>query len=414
MRLYAFQGIHYDFAGDENPGELVAPPYDQIDDALQERLHRRSEHHFSHLSTPVPANGGDPYENAARTHERWLAEGVIHRDPEPALYPYEILFPDGSRRLGICGLVGIEPEESAVIRPHERTLAKPLADRLALLKRMHVDLEPALLVADDQGELDALLEEDVAGATVLLEHTDAQGYRHRLFQVNTDSRIHAYRETLEHGPGAIADGHHRYQVARQFAREIGAEEGTAAACKLAVVTSLASPALAIDPIHRALTQEPRLDDLHRHVAAHRPWDGPAEGAAFAAAVAEAEEPALGVWLADGTREIWRLDPAEAPGSVSAGAHRLPVVLLHEVVFGTLGLASERWTDGTVLYRSDPGALGRMVQRREVGAAFFLPPMAPTAFAAAIAEGDLLPPKSTRFLPKVMSGLVWGDHGSKLE
>jgi uncharacterized protein (DUF1015 family) len=55
----------------------------------------------------------------------------------------------------------------------------------------------------------------------------------------------------------------------------------------------------------------------------------------------------------------------------------------------------------------------MLGAGEAGTGLWLPPMEPSAFAAAIAHGDMLPPKSTRFLPKVMSGLVWGDHGTKL-
>lgn len=414
MRLFAFQGIHYDLGG-EDPGPLAAPPYDQIDDAQRDRFHARSPHHFTHLSVPVAAEGMDLYEHAARLHERWLAEGVLHREPEPALYPYAIVFPDGRRRLGICALIGIEDPTSEAIRPHERTLAKPLADRLALLETMHADLEPILLVSDDRGRLDELLEEDIDGAPVLIEHTDAEGYRHRLYRIETASRFELYRQALAAGSGAIADGHHRYQVARTFAQKIGAEEGTAPAAKLSVVTSIESPALAIDPIHRALTHEPAPEQLEELAAERTRWPGDpdAEGEDFARAVAEAPGPALGVWLADGRREIWRLDPSQAPEHVGKGARELPVVLLHEVVLAGLGLSADQWTDGTVLYRSDPDALARMIRRGEVGVGFFLPPMEPAAFGTALGDGDLLPPKSTRFLPKVVSGLVWADHGSKL-
>ncbi|HEV7518711.1 MAG TPA: DUF1015 domain-containing protein, partial [Thermoanaerobaculia bacterium] len=58
-------------------------------------------------------------------------------------------------------------------------------------------------------------------------------------------------------------------------------------------------------------------------------------------------------------------------------------------------------------------LYKAIAAGEAGTGFWLPPMQPAAFAAAIAHGDMLPPKSTRFLPKVMSGLVWGDHGTRL-
>ena len=123
-------------------------------------------------------------------------------------------------------------------------------------------------------------------------------------------------------------------------------------------------------------------------------------------MAAAPQPAVGVWPARGKPEILQLDPERAPATTSRGAARLAVVLLHDVLFPALGLEPEAATDGTVVYRSDPAELGRMIAEREVAAGFFLPPMSPAEFAAAIAQGDLLAPKSTRFLPKVYSGLVW--------
>jgi uncharacterized protein (DUF1015 family) len=217
-------------------------------------------------------------------------------------------------------------------------------------------------------------------------------------------------------PSAIADGHHRYKVAQRFAAETGAVPGTAATAKLVVVTSLDSPALTIDPIHRALVAAVDLDRLAAAIsvtgARRQIWEGEG-GEALAAAVAAAPQPALGIWTAGHRPEIWRLDPAQGPASMPAGGRDLAVLLLHQLVFPALGLAAEAATDGTVLYRSDPAVLYRMIAAGEAGTGLWLPPMQPAAFAAAIANGDMLPPKSTRFLPKVMSGLVWAGHGARL-
>ena len=89
------------------------------------------------------------------------------------------------------------------------------------------------------------------------------------------------------------------------------------------------------------------------------------------------------------------------------------MLLQEVVYPRLGFAATAATDGTVIYRSDPAELHRMVVAGEIAAGLWLPPMTPVEFGAAIAHGDLLPPKSTRFLPKVFSGLVWARHDAHL-
>jgi uncharacterized protein (DUF1015 family) len=408
MRLFAFEGLRYTpRAGDA--GELAAPPYDQINDSLRDRFHARSPHQFVHLTRPVAMEGGDPYQYAKALHHRWMEEGFVERDSRPALYPYVIELADGGRRLGLCGLV--ELADAQVIRPHEHTLDKPLADRLALLEAMHVDLEPVFLLSEDGGRLDALLAEDLQSAQPLVRHRDADGHFHVLFRIDDPARIALYQETLD-VPSAIADGHHRYKVAQRFAQSHGAKPGTAAAAKLAVVTSLDAPALTIDPIHRALKDPADLAKLAGVPARTETFRG-AGGADFAAAVAAAPQPALGVRVHGREPEIWQLDPTTVPDVPSPGVPQLAVELFQKTILSALGLPPEAATDGTVVYRSDPEELWRQVASGELGTGFWLPPMQPAAFAAAIAGGDMLPPKSTRFLPKVMSGLVWADHDSKL-
>ncbi|MEA2604029.1 MAG: hypothetical protein QOF89_5021 [Acidobacteriota bacterium] len=407
MRLYAFEGIHYTpRAGDADDadaaGHLAAPPYDQINDALRDRFHVQSPHQFVHLSKPVAPEGGDPYHFAAALHRRWLAEGIIARDPRPAIYPYVIELTGGNEpggeRLGVLGLVRYE--DPAVIRPHEQTLDKPLADRAALLEAMRVDLEPVLLLSEDQGRLDALLREDLAGAHPLVRHRDAEGHFHVIYRVDDPARIARYREVLD-VPSAIADGHHRYKVGQRFAREHGAAPDTAAAAKLAVITSLDSPALTIDPIHRAFKEPIDIARLAGVAASAQPFHGKS-GLAFAAAVAAAPQPAFGFWVRGHEPEIWYV-----------AQPRLAVEIFQDTVLPGLGLPSEASTDGTVVYRSDPDELWSQMAAGDLGTGVWLPPMQPAAFAAAIAGGQMLPAKSTRFLPKVMSGLVWADHESKL-
>lgn len=407
MRLFAFEGIRYTpAAGDV--AELAALPYDQINDSLRIRYHVKSPQQFVHLTRPVAAPGGNEYENAAALHRQWLEEGFIHRDERPALYPYVIELKEGGQRLGVCALVGLE--DASVIRPHEKTLDKPLADRLHLLETMRVDLEPAFFLSEDGGRLDELVREDAHGAP-LVRHEDPDGHFHLLYKVEDPARIALYKEAVA-GPAAIADGHHRYKVAQRFAESHHPAAGTAATTKLAVVTSIQAPGLTIDPIHRALREPIDLAKMAGVPAATEPFRGNS-GQEFAAAVAAATQPALGVWVAGREPEIWMLDPTKVPDATNPGQPQLVVELFQKTVLSALGLTPEAETDGTVVYRSSPDELYQQVEKGELGTGFFLPPMAPTEFAAAIADGSLLPPKSTRFLPKVMSGLVWADHDSKL-
>lgn len=411
MRLFAFQGLRYARPSVEiDP--LAAQPYDQLDDAARDELHAISPHQFSHLTKPLADEGGDAYGAAARLHTSWMGDGVVLRDDEPSLYISLTELADGGRRLGVCGLAGLEAPDAGIIRPHEETLAKPLADRVALLEATKIDLEPVFFLSQDEGRLEALIKDDLDGAETVAEHTDADGHRHRLYRIHASERIAAYQKLLAPLPVAIADGHHRYQTARLYAEQSGATQGSAASAKMAVITSLSSPGLTIDPIHRALRQTIDVAAAAHLVVETHPV-GAKDMSELAAAVAIAPQPALGVWKVGRLPEIWQLDPSQAGDAIPENAKRLSVSLLHGVVLPALGLGESAATDGTVVYRSDPAQLSEQLAAGDLKVGFALPPMSPTEFAGAIANGDMLPPKATRFLPKLISGLVWADHQSKL-
>ena len=196
------------------------------------------------------------------------------------------------------------------------------------------------------------------------------------------------------------------------AAAIRAEGASASAAKLAVITSLDSPGLTIDPIHRALRAPVGLDSPQVAVVDRTDWNG-GSGREFAAAVAAAPQPAIGVLTRGHPPQIWRLDPATGPEALPPAASDLAVVLLHHSVFPAWGIDADNAVDGTVLYRSNPDELWETTLDGSLATGFFLPPMTTAGFAGAIANGDVLPPKSTRFLPKLVSGLVWSRHDTEV-
>jgi len=411
MQIYAFEGFHFTpKVGDG--GKLAAPPFDQIDARMRDALHARSQYHYSWFTRPIARGGDNEYEAAAFLHAKWLEDGIVARDAEPALYPYVIDAAGEPQRLGLLTAIDVGTPERSVLRPHEQTVDKPLEDRLALLRETRIDPEPVMLIADDQGALERLLAEDVASTKAFVSHVDALGRRHSLHRVTDPSRIERYKEAVAGRAATIADGHHRCRTAQLYARETGARQGTVAATKMAVLWSLESRSLRIDPIHRAL-RRPFDPALAAGLALDRRPAGARGGRAIADAVAAAESPTIGVWARGGEPELWRLDASKSPPGTPGRPDAMPVVLLHWMVLPAAGFKAQSGTDGTTVYVDDPDALFDRVDRGEVEAGFWLPPMAPSEFADAVAQGDLLPPKSTRFLPKLISGMVWVGHDARL-
>ncbi|MEM9293099.1 MAG: DUF1015 domain-containing protein [Acidobacteriota bacterium] len=422
MKIYAFEGFRFTSQVGE-AGEQGAPPFDQINEQRAQEFHARSPHHFAHLTRPAPENAergitGSTYQRAASTHQQWLASGAVVRDGKPALYPYIIEVADGTRRIGVCALVGVEPEGSTVIRPHEHTLDKPFADRLEMTRTTEIDLEPVMFLADDPQTLEDLVLQDAAGSEPAVTHRDDDGNLHKLWVQDNPERILAYQRELANRPAAIADGHHRYKVARTYAEQTHAAPGTAAGAKMTVLFSLHSKDVVIDPIHRALGAGLDLASLHPMLAS-RGTVTVSSGAEFAALIAQEDNPvarpALGILTADGHTEIWHLDPRRMPEGRAPGADRLAVCHLHWSLLPQLGLSEANYLDGTVIYRSFPDELWTQVKNpnNPLAVGIFLPPMSGPLFGHAVSKGDVLPAKSTRFLPKLASGLVWVGHDAKL-
>lgn len=408
MQIYPFKGLRYtDQAAPV--GHLASPPYDQIDPVLGSQLHRNPRH-FSHLTVPrgMPAQGS--YDEAAALHSKWLREGLISPEPQPCFYPYEILSSNGDRRLGLTALIGLEDLASGSILGHEQTVTETIAERLSHLRTVRADLEPIFLLCDDAGRLDRILAEEVGHLEPCMRHQDLSGHRHTLFKLDDKDRIGRLQSLLTPLGAMIADGHHRYEVASRYAEEIDARAGTPAAAKLSVISSLASEGVVIDPVHRGLSATVDLNQAD--VEIRKAWTGD-DGTAFAEAVNTAKQPALGVWDGRGAPEIWRLvsggGSPEGPGPALSSS----VYLLHHHLYPKLGLSPEATTDGSTLYRSDPQNLWEEVRRHDIPVGFWLPSMSTEAFASAVDMRLTLPPKSTRFLPKLVSGLVWASHESKL-
>jgi uncharacterized protein (DUF1015 family) len=272
MRIFPFRGTRYTTANGD-PGRLAAPPYDQIDDETRARLHAESLQ-FCQLTVPDPEARPDPAHHSADLHRGWLEAGVIARDPEAGVYPYEILTAEGGLRLGLCALVGLETPASGIVVPHEQTVSRFVEDRLHMLRTTGCDLEPILILVDDRGTFDKELASEVAGGRPLVEHRDPYGHRHRLYPAASAA---TYASLLADAGAVIADGNTRWQVARSRAAELGIAIGEVGAevpqaTKLAVVTSLESPGVTIDPIHRGLAA---TDDVRRAAGlarARRPWE----------------------------------------------------------------------------------------------------------------------------------------------
>src|SRR5215208_5943717 len=230
--IVPFRGIRYAAARGRALGQLIAPPYDLVSQEQRDDLLRRSAHNVVHLTLGEErigdGVGANRYTRAGEYWRRWLAEGVLRRDPAPALYPLEQSFwaPDGRNlmRRGFMAAVRLHEFKEGVIVPHEKTLVAPKADRLEILRHVGANLSPLFwLYRDDQGITSTALE--AAAEREPVAETDSDdGVHHRLWRTDDPALVTRLTGLLASQRIFIADGHHRYETALVYRRQL--EEAT--------------------------------------------------------------------------------------------------------------------------------------------------------------------------------------------
>ena len=327
--------------------DLVAPPYDVISEAARADYLARSPYNVVHLTLP------DSEEQAARDLEAWRASGVLVEDSAPAYWwlAQRYVGPDGVERTreGFVAALRVEPYESRVVLPHERTHAGPKEGRLRLLRATHTQLEPIFLLWDGTIGIDGLAEPDLA--------VEEGGVEAKLWRLDAEFGD-ALTEELKDAQLLIADGHHRYETALAYHAEAGTD---ASAWMLVVIVPTGQEGLTIFPTHRVAQS---VDGV-----AGAPIDPP-----------EGELPGL-VLYRDGRYELVE---AEGPDP--------------EVV--------DRLRPQGVTYTPHAREAVAAVDRGDAEAAFLLRPTRIEDVWEIARRGDVMPQKSTFFYPKLTSGLLF--------
>ena len=407
------QGVHYDLARVGALADVVAPPYDVIDDAQRAELAARSPYNVVELDLPRDPQGGDPYEHAAELLGKWIEEGTLTRDDDPQIWALEQDYtaPDGSRltRRGFLARVKLA-QYGEGIRPHERTQPGPKEDRLRLTRATRHNLSPIFSL--HPGNAWQHLEPATAGDR-WGEVTDADGTTHRIWRI-ADLAVHqAIASVLEPGELLIADGHHRYETSLAYQSEVG--DGGPADYVLMALVSLEDPGLTVFPTHRlisGLAEDPAkqealgsgLKELFEvdEVPMEELDPGGAQG--------------VGVfgYLDSNYRRAYRLRLASSPDLNAALAERsesyrtLDAAILEELVLkDILGM-----TQDDIAAKRGIGYTPSIEEARskldagDYQAAFILRPTPVDQVRAVAAAGETMPPKSTYFFPKLLTGIVF--------
>lgn len=228
--------------------EVSAPPYDVLSDSEVRALAQRSPDNVVHVDVPavVHAEAEDPYAAVGELWRQWLSEGVVVADEEPSLTIYRMRFTDdrGDERdlAAVVGLLEVVDEGAGGVLAHERTTPKASTDRLDLTRATRANLSPVWGLSLAGGLTDLL---QAPGES--MGRVEVDGVEHVVERVTDPERIAAITANVGSDEVLIADGHHRYAVARTFRDEEGSAE---AGLTMAYVGELVPEQLSIRAIHR--------------------------------------------------------------------------------------------------------------------------------------------------------------------
>src|SRR5215217_1333944 len=392
--------------------DLIAPPYDVIDDELRAELARRSPENVVEIDLP------ESYADAAEKLAEWRERGVLVSEDEPAIWALrqDYTAPDGSTRTrrGFFARVRVEHYGAGRIRPHERTHPGPKEDRMRLTRATRANLSPVFsLFPDARGAATETLAQATSGEP-FAEATDVEGTRNTLWRVADPESIAALQAALADAELLIADGHHRYETARAYADEVGGEGNHRYV--LMFLVALDDPGLLVFPTHRMLSglkDDGEKQEAIRDVA-RRDFDIEQLGDAR-----ELEPPADSERVTFGYMDSFLKRPFrltlkdqsiadEALAGMPEPYRRLDTAVLEALVLrGALGMSDDDISHLRGLDYSKN--LDDAIERVESGAAdagFFMRATPVEQVREVAAAGESMPPKSTYFYPKVPTGLVF--------
>lgn len=402
MRLHPFRALR---PRTDAAARVAAVPYDVVSRAEAAALAEGNPYSFLHIGRseidlPPEVDPYDPmvYGQARAALDRFVADGILLRDPEPALYLYRLVTGEHAQT-GVVGCMHVDDYERGVVRRHETTRRDKEDDRTRHILALGAQAEPVFLAYRPRPELDRLASEAARGAP-LYDFTAADGVRHTVWRLSDPAPwVSAFAAV----PRAyVADGHHR----------------TAGACRAAGERRAANPAhrgdeeynwflaalfpadqLRILPYHRlvrdlnGLTPAAFRRELGRLGRLERTTDPlPPRSGVFC-------------FYLDGGWERLALDPAAIDRRDPIRS--LDVSVLQDRVLGPiLGIADPR-TDRRLDFVGGvrgPEELERRVRSGEAALAISLHPTTVEQLLAVADAGSIMPPKSTWFEPKLRSGL----------
>lgn len=425
-----FRGLRYNQGVITDMASVMTPPYDVISPQEQERYYQIHPNNIIRLDfgkdLPGDSEKANKYTRAAEFFRAWRKEGILRQEDSPAIYIYDQEFLSGNiwlTRRGFIALVRLEPFDKGSIYPHEQTLPGPKADRLKLTQSCRANLSSIFaLFPDETNEIDAALLA-MTSTKPEVDFVDDTGVKNKLWVIKEKQTIDRLVGRMKEKPLFIADGHHRYETALVYKEQMQKEHGGSQAdlpsdYVMMVCVSMNNKGLKILPAHRLVRniKDFRLDRilpvLHESFRIELLGKGCAVKDCMAR-LNNAPETHAFIMYAGQEDAYYKLslNNEKIIDTIFANDHpewrHLDAGILHGVIINkVLGIAADDVTiKEYVKYVKEEAEAVSLVRSGQYQLAFFLKPTRIEQVKEIASARKVMPPKSTYFYPKLITGIV---------
>jgi uncharacterized protein (DUF1015 family) len=399
MYTKPLKGICYNIARVGDIAACVCPPYDVISDVAP--YYERSPHNAIRLELPVASPPTDQYATAKRTMEDWLHAGVLVEEVKETVYVYEQDFDVEGNSFHRRGFIALHKAEKDRILTHEETRKKAKQDREQLMGTLKAYTSLIFgLYEDKEQVIEGILEK--GSRELLYDFVDEQKVRNRFYRMTDDLEMAKLFDLMDQQKIYVADGHHRLDVSYRLNIPFIP----------LYLTNMYSPGIVIFPYYRLVNLQPkrRFSDLLEMLDGFlnvdkRPFSGLDSVRTILGSLSAQAVPAFVLYAKDDPEHLYVIT-AKNTIDTNKGDHEslrnLRVNVLHTGILKNLLKISEE----EISFTQDLSALVGEVRKGTVDLAALLPPTS-VQEVKDIADSHLvMPPKSTFFYPKILTGLVF--------